>query len=59
MTTMIGGKDRSYYRLEGNRELLGEAKYYPSTELCIVLAERLHNALETILELESKNERKR
>lgn len=42
--TIIGGKDRSYYRLQSNAELVDEAKYSPSVELCIVLAERLKDA---------------
>lgn len=55
--TLIGGKDRNYYRLEHNRELLFEAKYLPNIELCIVLAERLQDALTKIEELETRNER--
>ena len=34
-------KDRDYYRCEHTHKLLEEAKYNPSAELCIVLAERL------------------
>jgi hypothetical protein len=41
---IIGGKDRSYYRLSSDRELIEEAKYTPTTELAIVLAERLEAA---------------
>ena len=44
MTTIIGGKDRNYYRLEASQTLIDEAKYNPSIELCIVLAERLKQA---------------
>lgn len=45
MTTLIiGGKDRSDYRVMSNKELTEEAKYTPSIELCIVLAERLDEA---------------
>jgi hypothetical protein len=42
---MIGGKDRSYYRLASKRELIEEAKYTPNAELAIVLAERLEATL--------------
>ena len=52
---MIGAKDRSYYRLEDTRDLLEEAKYNPSTELCIVLGERLYEADQKIAKLEEKN----
>jgi hypothetical protein len=38
---IIGGGDRSYYRLVSDRDLIEEAKYAPSAELAIVLAERL------------------
>jgi hypothetical protein len=38
---IIGSGDRSYYRLISKRELIEEAKYAPSAELAIVLAERL------------------
>ena len=38
---IIGGKDRSYYRLASKRELIEEAKYTPNAELAIALAERL------------------
>lgn len=41
MTKLIGGKDRSDYRAMSTQELIEEAKYYPSVELCIALAERL------------------
>ena len=40
---IIGGKDRSYYRLASDRELVEEAKYLPNIELCIVLGERLED----------------
>ena len=39
--TAIIGKDRSYYRLQTDAELIEEAKYNPNPELCIALAERL------------------
>ena len=42
---IIGGKDRSYYRLASKRELIEEAKYTPNAELAIVLAERLEATL--------------
>ena len=38
---VIIGKDRSYYRMQTDQELIEEAKYNPNPELCIVLAERL------------------
>jgi hypothetical protein len=38
---IIGGKDRSYYRLASDDELIEEATYNPNTELCIALGERL------------------
>ena len=38
---IIGGKDRSYYRLASDDDLIEEAKYNPNVELCIVLGERL------------------
>lgn len=41
MTTTIIGKDRSYYRMQTDQELIEEAKYNPNPELCIALAERL------------------
>ena len=41
---MIGAKDRDDYRGYTTKGLLEEAKYYPSIELCIVLAERLEVA---------------
>lgn len=45
MTTLIiGGKDRSDYRVMSTKELIEEAKYTPSIELCIALAERLDEA---------------
>ena len=37
---MIGGKDRSYYRLASDRDLIEEAKYTPNAELAIALGER-------------------
>ena len=40
-TTIIGGKDRSYYRAEPTANLIDEAKYHPNVELCIALGERL------------------
>ena len=51
--TMIGGKDRSYYRREDTRELLLEAKYNPNVELCIVLAERLQDSMDKITDMEA------
>lgn len=38
---IIIGKDRSYYRMQTDQELIEEAKYNPNPELCIALAERL------------------
>jgi len=38
-------KDRDYYRCESTGKLLEEAKYNPSAELCIVLAERVRELL--------------
>lgn len=43
-------KDRSYYRTEEDRLLIEEAKYYPNSELAVVLGERLDDVL---LEAES------
>lgn len=40
---MIGGKDRSYYRLASDRDLIEEAKYTPNAELAIALGERLED----------------
>ena len=37
----IIGKDRCYYRMQTDQELIEEAKYNPNPELCIALAERL------------------
>lgn len=37
----IIGKDRSYYRMQKDEELIEEAKYNPNPELCIALGERL------------------
>ena len=42
-TKMIGGKDRTDYRVMTNRELVEEAKYTPNIELCIALGERLQD----------------
>lgn len=45
MTTIIG-KDRCYYRMQKDAELIEEAKYNPNPELAIALAERLeHNRM--------------
>lgn len=41
---MIGAKDRTDYRTFSTKELIEEAKYYPSIELCVVLGERLNDA---------------
>jgi len=41
---MIGGKDRDDYRTYSAKGLIDEAKYCPSSELAIVLAERLYDA---------------
>ena len=41
MTTTMIGKDRCYYRLQTDAELIEEAKYNPNPELCIALGERL------------------
>jgi hypothetical protein len=48
---IIGAKDRSDYRMQYSKNLIDEAKYNPNPELCIVLAERLQDALDA-LELE-------
>lgn len=40
---IIGGKDRSYYRVASDDDLIEEAKYKPNVELCIVLGERLED----------------
>ena len=40
---IIGGKDRTYYRLASDEELIEEAKYTPSAELAIALGERLED----------------
>ena len=40
---IIGGKDRNYYRLATDRDLIEEATYNPNIELCIVLGERLED----------------
>lgn len=34
-------KDRDYWRCKSNADLIEAAKYEPSIELCIALAERL------------------
>lgn len=49
---MNNNRDRTYYRLQTNAELVDEAKYSPSVELCIVLAERLKAAEWDIKEAE-------
>ena len=38
---MTQDKDRAYYRLATDRDLVEEARYNPNVELCIVLGERL------------------
>lgn len=43
MSTIIGGKDRTYYRAMSTRALIEESKYYPTIELCVVLGERLED----------------
>ena len=40
---IIGGKDRSYYRLASDDDLIEEAKYTPNAELAIALGERLED----------------
>ena len=45
-------RDRSYYRLESNRDLIEEAKYNPNAELSVVLAERLHYSIEKLYHYE-------
>lgn len=50
---MIGAKDRSDYRTYSSKGLIEEAKYYPSAELAIALAERLSETLEKIDDMES------
>ena len=37
--------DRSYYRHEGDKRLIEEAKYNPNRELAIALGERLEDVL--------------
>lgn len=44
MSTIIGGKDRTEYRSFSTKGLIEEARYYPSAELAIALAERLEDA---------------
>jgi len=41
---MIGAKDRTEYRTYATKALIEEARYYPSAELAIALAERLEDA---------------
>jgi hypothetical protein len=36
-------QDRTYWRTQDDKRLIDEAKYYPSVELCIALAERLQD----------------
>lgn len=40
---MIGGKDRTDYRAFTTKGLIEEARYTPTAELAIVLAERLED----------------
>ena len=40
---IIGGKDRTYYRLASDDELIEDAKHTPNAELCIALGERLED----------------
>ena len=40
---MTQDKDRNYYRLATDRDLIEEATYSPNVELCIVLGERLED----------------
>jgi hypothetical protein len=40
---MTQSKDRNYYRLASDEELIEEATYNPNVELCIVLGERLED----------------
>jgi hypothetical protein len=49
-------KDRSYYRLEDNRDLIEAAKHQPNAELCLVLGERLYESIERIAQLEDEEE---
>jgi len=49
---IIGGKDRIYYRLASDQDLIEAAKYTPNTELCIALGERL----EAIIHNQTKQE---
>ena len=49
-------KDRSYYRLEDNRDLIEAAKHQPNTELCLVLGERLYESIERLAQLEDEEE---
>lgn len=37
--------DRTYYRHEGDKRLIEEAKYNPNRELAIALGERLEDVL--------------
>lgn len=57
MTMLIGAKDRSYYRMEMNRDLIEQAQHNPTIELCIVLAERLQDATRKIEQLEWNKEK--
>ena len=56
MTNEREAKDRSYYRLEDNRDLIEAAKYQPNTELCLVLGERLYESIERLAQLEDEEE---
>jgi hypothetical protein len=40
---MTQSKDRAYYRLASDDELIEEATHNPNVELCIVLGERLED----------------
>lgn len=41
--TIIGGKDRCDYRAMSTSQLIEEARYTPTIELAIALAERLED----------------
>jgi hypothetical protein len=43
---IIGGKDRTYYRMRSDWDLIEEARDNPNVELCIVLGERLYDTFE-------------
>lgn len=45
-------KDRDYYRCKPDAFLIEEAKYEPGAELCIVLAERLQDALNHVAHID-------